>query len=514
MECEDSRSGDHAEEESGLVSDSPGQTGSVSRVSPVVGPPSASPASSSSNSSSEEDEEDDEAEGAGRRMRSSVAQITRSTERDRSRSRERDRSRSIERDRSRSRERDRSRSRSKDRDRSRERDRSRSREHNRSRGRNRSRSRSRDRERERYNRGRYARDAHYERRTNEEAELRRRGRAASSPTDRDEPAVKKKKEELDPILTRTGGAYIPPAKLRMMQQQITDKSSLAYQRMSWEALKKSINGLINKVNVSNIVMIIQELLQENIVRGRGLLSRSVLQAQSASPIFTHVYAAVVAIINSKFPQIGELILKRLVLSFRRGYRRNLKQQCLTASRFVAHLINQNVAHEVLCLEMLTLLLERPTDDSVEVSISFLKECGLKLTEVSPRGVNAIFERLRNVLNESTIDKRVQYMIEVMFAIRKDGFKDHPVVPEGLDLVDEEDQFTHMLPLEDEYNPEEVLNVFKLDPDFLENEEKYKTIKRDILDECSSDSGEEGDGSEEEEEDDEEEREEEGEGEVQ
>lgn len=45
------------------------------------------------------------------------------------------------------------------------------------------------------------------------------------------------------------------------------------------------------------------------------------------------------------------------------------------------------AHEVLCLEMLTLLLERPTDDSVEVAISFLKECGLKLTEVSPRGIN-------------------------------------------------------------------------------------------------------------------------------
>lgn len=48
------------------------------------------------------------------------------------------------------------------------------------------------------------------------------------------------------------------------------------------------------------------------------------------------------------------------------------------------------AHEVLCLEMLTLLLERPTDDSVEVAISFLKECGLKLTEVSPRGINGTF----------------------------------------------------------------------------------------------------------------------------
>jgi hypothetical protein len=38
--------------------------------------------------------------------------------------------------------------------------------------------------------------------------------------------------------------------------------------------------------------------------------------------------------------------------------------------------------------------------------------------------SAIFERLRTILHEGSIDKRVQYMIEVMFAIRKDGFKVH------------------------------------------------------------------------------------------
>ncbi|KAL4656690.1 pre-mRNA-splicing factor CWC22-like [Arapaima gigas] len=371
--------------------------------------------------------------------------------------------------------------------------------------------RERERDRERYQR-RSSRDRERDRRERSsrerEVESRRRGWSLS-PTQQDgppveEPVVKKKKEELDPILTRTGGAYIPPARLRMMQAQITDKASLAYQRMSWEALKKSINGLINKVNVSNIANIIHELLQENIVRGRGLLARSVLQAQGASPIFTHVYAAVVAIINSKFPQIGELILKRLILNFRKGYRRNDKQQCLTASKFVAHLINQNVAHEVLCLEMLTLLLERPTDDSVEVAISFLKECGLKLTEVSPRGINAIFERLRNVLHESEIDKRVQYMIEVMFAIRKDGFKDHPVILEGLDLVEEDDQFTHMLPLEDDYNPEDVLSK---SPYLLGS--VLWVSSTEILDEGSSDSGDDAEGSDEDENDEEEEEEEEG-----
>ena len=148
-----------------------------------------------------------------------------------------------------------------------------------------------------------------------------------------------------------------------MQEQIVDKNILVYCRIIWDALKKSINGHINNVNISNKI---PELLQENIVRGRGLLSRPVLQVQSASPIFPHVYAALVAIINTKVPQTGKLILKRLILNFWEGYQKNDRQICLTASKFVAHLINQNVAYEALCLEMLTLLVERPTDDSVEV----------------------------------------------------------------------------------------------------------------------------------------------------
>lgn len=38
------------------------------------------------------------------------------------------------------------------------------------------------------------------------------------------PPARKKPKVDDMLTTRTGGAYIPPAKLRMMQEQITDKS--------------------------------------------------------------------------------------------------------------------------------------------------------------------------------------------------------------------------------------------------------------------------------------------------
>lgn len=47
---------------------------------------------------------------------------------------------------------------------------------------------------------------------------------------------------------------------------------------------------------------------------------------------------------------------------------------LAAARFIAHLVNQQVAHEILALELLTLLLEIPTDDSVEVTFCNSYSC--------------------------------------------------------------------------------------------------------------------------------------------
>ena len=124
---------------------------------------------------------------------------------------------------------------------------------------------------------------------------------------------------------RTGGVYVPPFKLAMMRKAMgaVDKSSQENQKQSWEALRKSINGLINKVNVSNIKHIIPELFQENLVRGRGLFARAIMKAQLASPGFTHIYSALLAIVNTKLPENGELVLKRVIYGFKRAYKRSV-----------------------------------------------------------------------------------------------------------------------------------------------------------------------------------------------
>ena len=266
-----------------------------------------------------------------------------------------------------------------------------------------------------------------------------------------------------------------------MQAAVSDKSSKEYQRMSWEALRKSINGLINKVNTGNMANILPELFHENLVRGRGLFCRAVMKAQMASPGFTHVYAALVAVVNTKLPEAGELLLKRVIIQFRRAYRRNNKVVAVALAKFMAHLVNQQVAHELLALQMVTLLLENPTDDSVEVAIGFVKECGAMLADLTPAGMHAIFERFRGILHEGDIDKRVQYMIEALFAVRKAKFADFPSVLPELDLVERDDQITHEIGLDDDtLAAEEALDVFRFDSDYEANEALWAQVRTEIL----------------------------------
>lgn len=179
-----------------------------------------------------------------------------------------------------------------------------------------------------------------------------------------------------------------------------------------------------------------------------------------------------------------------------------------------------MADELIALQIMFLLLERPTDDSIEIAVGFMREVGAFLVENSPKANAIVFERFRAVLNEGNISHRVQYMIEVLMQVRKDKYKDNPIIPEGLDLVEEEEQFTHRIQLEEELQVQEGLSqflpllspnlfahphvdIFKYDPNFLENEEKYKAIKTEILgeedsdEESGSDEGSDEEGSDEE-----------------
>ena len=112
-----------------------------------------------------------------------------------------------------------------------------------------------------------------------------------------------------------GGVYMPPFKMRAILDELkqSDKGSEANQKYMWEMLRKSINGIVNKVNISNISNIILELFNENLLRGKGLLAKAIMKAQMASPTFTQVYAALLAALNTKLPEIVRLVINRVVI---------------------------------------------------------------------------------------------------------------------------------------------------------------------------------------------------------
>ncbi|PIC45933.1 hypothetical protein B9Z55_005790 [Caenorhabditis nigoni] len=71
-----------------------------------------------------------------------------------------------------------------------------------------------------------------------------------------------------------------------------------------------------------------------------------------------------------------------------------------------------------------------------------------------------------------------------------GYRAYPAVVEDLDLIEEEDQIIHTLNLEDAVDPENGLNVFKLDPEFEKNENNYEEIRKEIIGDADISSDEE------------------------
>ncbi|CAJ0748651.1 10095_t:CDS:2 [Entrophospora sp. SA101] len=157
-------------------------------------------------------------------------------------------------------------------------------------------------------------------------------------------------------------------------------------------------------------------------------------------------ARVLAICFFKIPGVGFALLQAL------------PNACLATTAFIAHLCNQLVADEIVALQILMLLLKHPTSDSVEVAVGFMREVGAHLTDITPRATNDVFDRFRTILHEANIEKRVQYMIEVLFQTRKDKFKDNPSIIAELDLVESKDQITHYIQLDDELDVQETLGA--------------------------------------------------------
>ncbi|CAF2096482.1 unnamed protein product [Rotaria magnacalcarata] len=268
----------------------------------------------------------------------------------------------------------------------------------------------------------------------------------------------------------------------------SDESSaptIEYQSHQWNILEKRIRCLIKNITKKNIRQIANRLFKKNIERGRGLLTDALIKRQLRSPRRARIYAALMSIINSKFPNIGELMCKRVINLFRDSYMNDMADKCFSLLQMISHLINQNILTDQIAIQLLKLVLTNYTDESVELAVRLLKECGQKLLQDSRQQLDDIITTLSNLSDEESLNARSQTLIRDSLLLRQEEFQKRPSVKPGLNFVDKNDQYTHIFDIVSLCDAEENLNSFHFDKDYESNERYYKESQKEILEQNKS-----------------------------
>lgn len=67
-----------------------------------------------------------------------------------------------------------------------------------------------------------------------------------------------------------------------------------------------------------------------------------MKSQVASPTYTPVFAALVAVIGTRLPDVPTLLVHRLLAQFKRAFKRNDRALTSSVVTFLCHLANQHV----------------------------------------------------------------------------------------------------------------------------------------------------------------------------
>ncbi|KAG8347799.1 MA3 domain [Trypanosoma vivax] len=294
--------------------------------------------------------------------------------------------------------------------------------------------------------------------------------------------------------------YVPPHRKRQDKEnggsadngngsRDTDEG---WQREAWQALSHSITGIINRVSADNVQHSATELFRENIIRGRGLLCRSLMRAQSADPDLTNVFAALVSCVNKELSVIGLLLSKRLVVQWRRLRRRKDWTMLRCVSRFIAwlyifNIINVDIIYQIILAHLTA---EPRTDDDIDQAAALFRETFRAMSQRAVADFHAhVLTPIRDLLamdnEEWRLSPRAQALLEACLVEVQQWERVkfvETVIPTHLLLVDPNEQKCHEVDLDDtnDAEAEEKLDRFAHDGDYEAHEAAYEKTRCAIL----------------------------------
>ena len=292
------------------------------------------------------------------------------------------------------------------------------------------------------------------------------------------------------------------------------------QRRLWNETQRVIRRSINQANMDNIKVVLPGLLTQNLTWARGVFCRSMLESVMRTPELGAILAALVAVVNSLYPTVGNLLVTRIAARIVKEHRRQQWGSIRNLLPLLAQLTLQQVVDESLVLECVALFLTKPSDEGVQLGVDLMLQLHVYLSRNSPRALQIVLSRFRTLLTQicpqqkfsestkgTTLSSRSHILIQDMFekiALSRTSnqnsrfnWEDVDILPLELDLVEDDQQVTHQCSLNDEsHDVEDSVNFFAAIPaeTFLkrktEHDERLQVLGLDNLTGDIPDIGEE------------------------
>ncbi|KAG5489683.1 hypothetical protein GH5_00562 [Leishmania sp. Ghana 2012 LV757] len=287
--------------------------------------------------------------------------------------------------------------------------------------------------------------------------------------------------------------YVPPHRRQAAassSEELTSTSSVAFQQEAWRALARSITGVVNRVSKDNLEQSAVELLRENLVRGRGLLARSMMRTQQVDPDLTPVLAALASRINKDLPTVMELLCRRLVVQWNRAYLRKDWRYVENASRYLGWLFLLNVVEVGIVYQLLLkhLTVGRRSDEDIDQAAKLFGQTFRVMSLKERRSFHEqVLTPFRDLLAMDDEDLRLSTRSQTVLESclkevqewerRKDM---EEAIPESLILFDLETQHTHELDLDEKYPTEDALDRYAFDAEYDLHEKQYEAVRKALL----------------------------------
>lgn len=196
---------------------------------------------------------------------------------------------------------------------------------------------------------------------------------------------------------------------------------MKFQRENWEMIKSHVSSIISTLTMDNLQESYKGLFQVNIVLGRNIICENVIDftLKKQNNRLLPALSALITLLNSDIPEIGETLAKELMLMFVKQFNHEDYVSCENILKFLSILFLYDVIHEIVILQILLLLLEK---NSLQLVIAVMKVCGWKLAHVSKKTHDTIWEKLRYILQTQELPRMLRGSLEGLFEIRHKNYE--------------------------------------------------------------------------------------------